>query len=91
MDVIARDIRVEQAEVCGGGLICSVISGVVDVEGHARYTTYGIAIRDSHGYMRLCIDDISTNKQFAEDFCEMCERSKVSLYHVMDVLEDCLG
>ena len=88
---MAQGMKVEQAEVCGAGLMCSVVSGVVDAEGYARYTTYGIMIKDSHGCTRLCIDDISTNRQFAEDFCAMCERNKVSLYHVMDVLEDCLS
>jgi len=88
--VMVRSLRVKRRDVCGMGLLCSVVSGTVDVDGYARYTTYGIKIADSVGNMRLFIADVSTNRAFVENFAAICERDRVSLCHVMDVLEDLL-
>ena len=91
MAVMMRNFQVNRkAAVCGVGLLCSVVSGTVDVEGHARYTTYGIKITDTRGKTRLFIADVSTSREFAERFAAMCERERLSLCHIMDVLEDAL-
>jgi len=87
---MVRSLRLKRKVVCGAGFLCSVVPGPVDVEEHARYTTYGIKVSDTRGKTRLFIPDVSTSREFAERFAAMCMREKLSLSHVIDVLEDTL-
>ena len=90
MKGIAEIMNAGQADVCGNDLTCSVVREEVDAEGCARYTTYGMKVRDAAGDTRLFISDISTCKKFVESFAHTCERHEISLCHVMEVLDDSL-
>ena len=85
------DICAGMSQICGEDLYCELTQGFVDVEGSIRYTaTYGIAVKDKDGHVYLSVDDVSNDRQMVLDFAKMCECGRVSLVHVMDVLEDYL-
>ena len=90
LSIIVDTPKKKFAMVCGNDLACSVVSEVVDVEGHARYTTYGLKVQDELGATHIHIRDVSTNKLFVQNFAKLCVDNEVALCHVMDLLMDSL-
>lgn len=62
---------------------------VTDEENHA-HTVYGITVLDNFENILKTIKDIFLNKQKAEEFIELCNKEKVELIHIQDVIDDML-
>ena len=62
---------------------------VTDEENH-RYTVYGITALDNLGNMLKTFEDIFFDKNKAEEFVKLCNKEKLELIHLQDVVEDVL-
>ena len=51
------------------------------------YTTYGIAVYEGKTLIRK-ISDVSTDKPRVRRLCRLCNRLKLDLEHLTDVIED---
>lgn len=53
------------------------------------YTTYGIAVYNGNSPIRK-VSDVSTDKHRVRKLCRMCNKLKLDLEHLTDVIEDFL-
>lgn len=54
-----------------------------------NYTTYGIAVYDNKSLIRK-ISDVSTDKRGVRKLCRLCNRLRLDLEQLADVIEDFL-
>jgi hypothetical protein len=64
--------------------------GLVLDEEMMSHTSWGVSA-SSNGVEVLCVPDIFLDRERAERFVEKCNKSKLSLIHLMDVIEDALA
>lgn len=62
---------------------------IIDEEGQKR-NTYGIEALDNCGNQLKSVSDIFLDRKKAEDFINLCNEKKLSLIHLMDIIEDAI-
>lgn len=67
---------------------CELTALKVDESEDMRYTTYGVAVLGAAGQQLLSYPDISTDKQFVEEFLNLIKNHDIALMHIPDLLED---
>lgn len=55
-----------------------------------RYTTYGLQVVDHEGNVLFAKADVDTQKEFVEQFVQLCAQHDIRLIHLPDLLEDYL-
>ncbi len=60
-------------------------------EENKKYVTYGIAAEDAFGKVLKSFSDVFFDKAKAEHLVTLCNREKLSLIHLEDVVEDALA
>ncbi|MEG0490056.1 MAG: DUF6514 family protein [Hydrogenoanaerobacterium sp.] len=60
-----------------------------EVEDSGEVTLFGIELSEEGG-PKIALDDISSHRDVAQRFLELCERNNVSAQHIKDVAEDFL-
>ena len=63
---------------------------IVTDEDNRRYTVYGITVLDTFGKVLKTFEDIFFSKQKADNFIELCNKEKLELIHLQDVIDDIL-
>ena len=56
-----------------------------------KYVTYGIAAVDTFGRVIKSFSDVFFDKAKAEQLIALCNKEKLSLIHLKDVVEDALA
>ena len=59
-------------------------------EENCEHLVYGITAIDTFGNVLKTFEDIFFDKQKAEEFIELCNKEKLELIHLEDVVEDVL-
>ena len=54
------------------------------------YTTYGISVYEGKTLIRK-ISDVCTDKRRVRKFCRLCNKLKLDLEHLTDVIEDLIS
>ncbi len=62
---------------------------VTDKENHS-YMVYGITAIDIFGNALKTVENLFLNIKKAEEFIELCNKEKLELVHLQDVIEDIL-
>ena len=71
-------------------MIYSLAEGVFTDEEGVIHKTYGISARDFNGNISASFPDIFLDKQNAESLVNLCNKNKLELCHLSDVIEDAL-
>lgn len=71
-------------------MIYSLAEGVFTDEDGINRKTYGISAKDFNGNISASYPDIFFDKRKAENLVELCNKSKLELCHLPDVIEDAL-
>ena len=71
-------------------IIYELRTDIVFDEDNCEYTVYGITALDCFKNVLITVDDIFFDKQKAEEFVGLCNKEKLELIHLKDVIEDIL-
>jgi len=63
----------------------------IDDSPQMRYTAYGIRAIYGNGEIAACYPDISTSKEFVQEFLDMVRGHDVSAVHIHNLIEDFLN
>lgn len=69
-------------------VIYKLRTDTVTDENNRKHTMYGIIALDKFENILKTVKNIFYNKQKAEEFIELCNREKLELIHLQDVIED---
>ena len=64
--------------------------GVFTDEDGVEHKTYGISATDTGGNISATYRDIFFDKEVAGNFVDLCNKNKLELCHLSDVIEDVL-
>lgn len=72
-------------------MIYSLAEGDFTDEEGVNHKTYGISAKDFNGNISASYPDIFFDKHDAENLVNLCNKNKLELCHLSDVIEDALS